>query len=260
MTLRDPERNDHHFEKADWNGYIARITAIEINRCWKQDAIKWWAQQGTSDPTERQIASYKEKYPYNKGKALTPGQVYRLQEGQKLRGWTCTRLTRVPLPITVYYTDKGAEIDALDFSAFRDPNLTYNCFSEFINNAGWLVAEKFKEGQYEETQIRTILDDNGYYQPDKGQEGDLVAYHSNDGSTWPNSRIADGSIAHIATVIEEDEDGNLIAGSKPGDNEYEAHDVYDEQYVKRWGTPFFYRTDREDGHSLRTTHPMNPQS
>jgi hypothetical protein len=61
-------------------------------------------------------------------------------------------------------------------------------------------------------------------------------------------------------VIDEDKDGNLIAGSKPGDDEDEVHYVHDRQYVERWGTPFIYRTNREDGHSLRTTRPIYLQS
>src|SRR5260370_38769854 len=119
------------------------------------------AHQADSD--EQTVKSFSGSFDaclnYNEAKALTTSEVDELKEGDILHGWTCTSLEYFPLQKTVYCTDQGTEINALDFSAYKsvsteqhdyqypssryytlkDPTPAYNCFSHtFIDGEPYL--------------------------------------------------------------------------------------------------------------------------
>jgi len=194
MTLEDLEGNAHIFEGGETNVLIAGFTEKKIERYkiqYAQQRRKYWTEHGYL-VTDEDIAYYEDQY---EGKALTTSEVRELEDGEILHGWTCTNLESFPLRKTVYYTDKGTKIDALDLSAYKpwsrelyndefpytileDPTPIYNCFGHtFINGQAWLLSDlNDKIGKHDA--IPRILEENGYRSvgEEQAQVGDIVVY------------------------------------------------------------------------------------
>jgi len=258
ITLRDPEGIVHVFNRGESDEDIARFTSRRISDCRNQFANQsFQVLEGHGyHPAPQQLEYYKNIY--NRGEALTESQVVRLREDDNVHGWECTRLTYPTLPEEVYYTDMGNEVRALVFPRYQpynreehnrryppsryrtigDPTPIFNCHGHFIDRTAWLVPEKC--GEYTESQIRKILQDNGYYSisPTHARINDIVAY-------W-----RDRSISHTSLVVQVD--GKIIVESKLGELGLMQHDMGDSL---GYGQPTIYRTERQGGHLLRTTRP-----
>jgi hypothetical protein len=254
MTLTDPEGRVHHFNTGPSDAEIAAFTSkcIELyqNR-YATQYVRHYAQQGIN-LTAQQIEHY--KHQYNKGEALTENQVKALRQGDNSHGWNCTRLTMPRLEERVYYTDKGSKIYATvqpydshsrkthdrdypshTYRTLEDPTSKYNCFSDFIGREAWLIASRKGEHPGIETQIQTILTDNGYEPVDDAhaQIDDIVAYYKNDGS----------NISHIGTVAQ-NASGGILVESKPGDAGLIQHWMHDPGIRQKYGMPIIYHTNR----------------
>jgi len=263
MTLKDPEGYDRVFNKGQANSSI--VTAITrmveyYKHRYATQMVEYYRRQYTAQglqyhPTAEHFEYYKAQY--NKGEALTENEVEALQQGDSIHGWNCTQLTYFSLEKRVYYTDRGTEIHALDLSSYEpfsrevhnssvphppleDPTSMFNCYSEFIDRQAWLVTDH--TGRH----IQAILDENRYYPvgDQNAKIDDIVAYYK-----------PDGSIEHIARIVSRDL-GKTIVESKPGDYGLIQHDIDDPWAIQAFGSQrVIYHTEREGGHSLRTTRP-----
>jgi hypothetical protein len=112
-------------------------------------------------------------------------------------------------------------------SALPDP--TCNCH-------GWVFAE----GRFwvDGSDVKNILDDNGYYEVDSPTVGDIIVYH------------AEEEILHTGIVRTLDANGAIVIESKWGMNSRILHAPEDQPHWQHWQ---FYHTSRPGGHGLRMT-------
>jgi len=259
ITLKDPEGKTRTFNQGEGADRIAEITSHVIK-----------VYKGRYAPEQE----------YTKGKALTGDEVVQLKEGERIHGWTCITFKYVTLPVKVYYTNMGTPLDAVDLSAYEpwsrqmhdaafpypefttlaDPTPVYNCAADlFINSEAWLIYTKMRQGESQETLIRTILREHKYYGVNEKEAkfGDLVFYCRPHDINIDEIDVTDLIphyldnivIKHVGKVI----DTNPIqVRSKSGEAAPGYHDLRASLIVNTYGIPIICRTDRPEGHKLLT--------
>ena len=110
------------------------------------------------------------------------------------------------------------------------PTDDYDCHGwTFTNGAKWI----------DDDQVQKILDDNGYTKVAKPKVGDLVVY-----------KDADGNIRHTGIVRKVDPETGEVTKVESKWGRYGRYKHAPNDVPSSYGTPEYYHTDREGGHTL----------